>query len=124
MLFELLNRYNISELNFNLFTISVAALTKAIGRMANDTVWEWSPGVDGCTGANGHKASKADTGSDSPQCPWPDTRARGQMDFRMDMGQRHMPMEVGYIMKCTCIYCSINMALRSHTYVYWILMEI
>lgn len=81
-----------------LFQIAEAVHTKGIGRMANDTDWEWSLVAVGSTVESGRKDSKAGTVSDSRLHRLPNTTEPGLTDCRTVTDQRPTPMEVLYML--------------------------
>lgn len=87
-----------------LLLFAVVVLTRDSGRTGKDTVWEWKLGVDGYTGENGRKDSKGDTAYGNRIHQRRNTRVRGQMDYRMDTGRRHMPMTVSSVWNL-CFTC-------------------
>lgn len=68
--------------------------TRDTGRRGSVMVWELKPRDTGFTRGNGLMASKGGTAPVSVLAVEQSMKERGIMDFRMDMAQKHMLMEV------------------------------
>lgn len=76
------------------FIIPVDHRLRVNGKMANDTDSALRRVVVGCTGANGHKATKVATECDKAPHQPPNMKEPGQMVYKMATAPKRMPMEV------------------------------
>jgi hypothetical protein len=77
--------------------------TAVNGKMANDTASVLKQEDDGCTEANGHRATRADMACVIVPILMLNTLEHGRVAFKMAMALKHMPTEVGRL-KCNHSY--------------------
>lgn len=86
-----------TDSKFSEFTLGpVGTVTKEPGRRARGMASAWRAKGGGSTRGNGHKGSKAGTGSWKALAAVPVTKAPGATAYRMDMARRPIRMEVRF----------------------------